>query len=175
MLPTTSSKITLHCSASKGNFSFKACSVQLHCSKTGLKKFTQPTSYLSVLFLLEFNGNHALDLPFTEGQKTMWLTVGNSQFVLPPMIWRLGGTSQTHKMVRGIFTSGFQINLRIDFSVHLASNGGLAAPFVLDGTPIIKGMNVEFRDSFKRRVTGRLPSTVERKTLQSKDLSYALL
>jgi len=166
MLPTTSSKITLHCYAYKGNYSFKAHTVQLHYSTIGQKKFTQPWCYLSIQFLLDFGAEQTLlELPMAShfggrnlGQRTLWLSAGSERMELPGMIWGHGGQIHAQK-VRGIYFTGSPVNLRIDTRVQLDRSGSYLLPSVSDGIRGIKGMNAEFRASFKRRVTGRPPQS----------------
>jgi hypothetical protein len=181
MQPTTSSKITLHCSTSKGSYSFKACSVQLHCSKIGQKKFTQSTSYLSIEFLLTFEQIGQMEilplhsmgfLPGECSRKTLWLSAGFSEFDLTKLIWGINGQIHAQR-VPGICITGSQISLRIDISVHLVSNSGVQPGFVLDGIDTITGMNAEFRGPFKGRVTGRLPRGSESSLLPKQ--AYALM
>jgi hypothetical protein len=163
MLPTTSSKITLHCSTYKGNFSFKAGSVQLHYSKIGQKKFTQSTSYLSIEFSLTFPENQWLILPlhptgFLPGdshRKSLWLSAGFEEFDLTTLCWGINGQIHAQR-VPGICITGSQLSLKIDTLVPSDSPIGFPRKCVPVGTRPIIGMNAEFRGAFKHRVTGRL-------------------
>jgi hypothetical protein len=177
MQPTTSSKITLHCSTSKGNFSFKGRSVQLHYSKIGQKKFTQSTSYLSIEFSLTFGQTQTLirlgDASLSGHQSALWLSYGQSEFDLPRMSWKLV-TRPRYLPVHGIYTTGSPINLRIDISAHLDLGIGFLRNLKSDGIRAITGMNAEFRDAFNRRVTGRLLKECD-SPIPQKDWECALM